>query len=80
LLLSGSFDFVSVVVRSSILQFFTSNEIKGVSQVNNIFVGLSNKLGAFESDAATSQMALIPSVVFSGLMTLIVVGATTVGS
>lgn len=78
LLLSGSFDFVSVVVRSSILQLFTSNEMKGrVSSVNSIFVGSSNELGAFESGTAASLMGLVPSVVFGGVMTLIVVGAAT---
>jgi MFS family permease len=75
LLLSGSLDFVSVVVRSSILQLFTSNEMKGrVSAVNSIFVGSSNELGAFESGATASLMGLVPSVVFGGVMTLIVVG------
>ncbi|HET6556936.1 MAG TPA: MFS transporter [Prolixibacteraceae bacterium] len=74
LLLSGVFDSVSVVVRSSILQLFTSNEMKGrVASVNSIFVGSSNELGAFESGVAASLMGLIPSVVFGGMMTLIVV-------
>jgi len=78
LLLSGSFDFVSVVVRSSILQLFTANEMKGrVSSVNSIFVGSSNELGAFESGTAASLMGLVPSVVFGGVMTLIVVGVAT---
>lgn len=78
LFLSGSFDFVSVVVRSSILQLFTSNEMKGrVSSVNSIFVGSSNELGAFESGTAASLMGLVPSVVFGGVMTLIVVGVAT---
>ncbi len=75
LLLSGGFDFVSVVVRSSILQLFTANEMKGrVSAVNSIFVGSSNELGAFESGAAARIMGLVPSVIFGGIMTLIVVG------
>ncbi len=78
LLLSGSFDFVSVVVRSSILQLFTSNEMKGrVSSVNSIFVGSSNELGAFESGTTASLMGLVPSVIFGGVMTLIVVGVAT---
>jgi hypothetical protein len=65
---------VSVVVRSSILQIFTSNEMKGrVSSVNSIFVGSSNELGAFESGTAASLMGLVPSVIFGGAMTLIVV-------
>jgi MFS family permease len=75
LFLSGAFDFVSVVVRNSILQMFPSNEMKGrVSSVNSIFIGSSNELGAFESGAAASLMGLVPSVVFGGVMTLIVVG------
>ena len=79
LLLSGSFDFVSVVIRSSILQLFTSNEMKGrVSSVNSIFIGSSNELGAFESGAAASLMGLVSSVVFGGVMTLVVVGVATV--
>ena len=77
LLLSGLFDFVSVVVRSSILQLFVSNEMKGrVSAVNSIFIGSSNELGAFESGASASLMGLVPSVVFGGVMTLIVVVVT----
>ena len=81
LLLSGSFDFVSVVIRSSILQLFTSNEMKGrVSSVNSIFIGSSNELGAFESGAAASVMGLVPSVVFGGAMTLVVVGVATIVS
>jgi len=79
LLLSGSFDFVSVVIRSSILQLFTSNEMKGrVSSVNSIFIGSSNELGAFESGAAASLMGLVSSVVFGGVMTLVVVGVAAV--
>jgi MFS family permease len=74
LLLSGSFDFVSVVIRGTILQLFTADEMKGrVSSVNSIFIGSSNELGAFESGTAASLMGLVPSVVFGGVMTLIVV-------
>ena len=81
LFLSGSFDFVSVVVRGSILQLFTSNEMKGrVSSVNSIFVGSSNELGAFESGTAASVMGLVPSVIFGGVMTLIVVSIAAVSS
>lgn len=76
LLLSGSFDNVSVVIRQSILQLFTPDEMKGrVAAVNSIFVGSSNELGAFESGVAAKFMGLVPSVVFGGTMTLIVVAA-----
>jgi MFS family permease len=74
LFLSGCFDNVSVVIRATILQLFTSNEMKGrVAAVNSIFVGSSNELGAFESGAAAKLMGLIPSVVFGGAMTLLIV-------
>jgi predicted phage tail protein len=48
-----------------------------VSSVNSIFIGSSNELGAFESGAAASAMGLVPSVIFGGVMTLIVVGVAT---
>jgi MFS family permease len=74
LFLSGCFDNFSVVIRYTILQLFTSNEMKGrVAAVNSIFVGSSNELGAFESGVAARLMGLVPSVVFGGVMTLVVV-------
>jgi hypothetical protein len=81
LFLSGAFDDVSVVIRASILQIFTSDEMKGrVAAVNSIFIGSSNELGAFESGVAASAMGLIPSVVFGGVMTLLVVSIAAVKS
>jgi MFS family permease len=74
LFMSGVFDNVSVIVRASILQIFTSDEMKGrVAAVNSIFIGSSNELGAFESGVAARFMGLIPSVIFGGVMTLIIV-------
>ena len=74
LLLSGAFDNVSVIVRASILQIYTSDEMKGrVAAVNSIFIGSSNELGAFESGVAARFMGLVPSVVFGGAMTLAIV-------
>ncbi len=74
LFLSGALDDVSVVIRSSILQIFTSDQMKGrVAAVNSIFIGSSNELGAFESGVAAGVMGLVPSVVFGGVMTLLVV-------
>jgi MFS family permease len=75
LFLSGVFDNVSVVIRSTILQLYTPNEMRGrVAAVNSIFIGSSNELGAFESGSAARFMGLVPSVVFGGVMTLVVVG------
>jgi len=74
LFLSGALDDVSVVIRSSILQIFTSDEMKGrVAAVNSIFVGSSNELGAFESGVAAQLMGLVPPVVVGGVMSLMVV-------
>jgi MFS family permease len=74
LIISGACDNISVVVRGTILQLFTPEEMKGrVASVNSIFIGSSNELGAFESGVAASAMGLIPSVIFGGTMTLIVV-------
>jgi MFS family permease len=77
LILSGVFDGVSVVLRTSILQLATPDAMRGrVSAINGIFIGSSNELGAFESGLAARLMGLIPSVLFGGVMTLTVVGIT----
>jgi MFS family permease len=77
LILSGAFDNVSVVIRGTILQLFTPDEMRGrVASVNSIFIGSSNELGAFESGVAAKLMGLVTSVVFGGIMTLAVVFTT----
>ena len=76
LFLSGVFDNVSVVIRSTILQLLTPDNMRGrVSAVNSIFIGSSNELGAFESGLAARLMGLIPSVIFGSIMTFTVVGS-----
>lgn len=78
LVLSGAFDNVSVVIRSTILQLSTPDSMRGrVSAVNSIFIGSSNEIGEFESGVAAKLMKLVPSVVFGGCMTLLVVGLTS---
>ena len=77
LVLSGMFDNVSVVIRTTTLQLKTPDNMRGrVSAVNSIFIGSSNEIGAVESGVAAKLMGIIPSVIFGGLMTLGVVGAT----
>jgi MFS family permease len=77
LLLSGICDGVSVVLRTTIMQLMTPDEMRGrVSAINGIFIGSSNELGAFESGLAARFMGLIPSVIFGGGMTLAVVTVT----
>ncbi|HTO72555.1 MAG TPA: MFS transporter [Gemmatimonadales bacterium] len=71
---AGMLDNVSVLIRSSLLQTLTPAHLLGrVSAVNSIFIGSSNEIGAFESGVAASLMGTVPSVVFGGTMTLIVV-------
>ncbi|MFC5578368.1 MFS transporter [Lysobacter niabensis] len=77
LMLSGMCDGVSVVLRSTILQLATPDHMRGrVSSINGIFIGSSNELGAFESGVAARLLGLVPSVIFGGCMTLLVVGVT----
>jgi hypothetical protein len=67
---------VSVVIRSTLLQLFTPEHLLGrVSSVNQIFIGSSNEIGAFESGVVAKLLGTAPSVVFGGVATLAVVGA-----
>lgn len=56
------------------MQTLTPPEMKGrVSAVNSVFIGSSNEIGAFESGVAAKLMGVVPSVVFGGTMTLLIV-------
>jgi hypothetical protein len=60
-----------VVVRHSILQLSTPDNMRGrVTAVNNIFIGSSNEIGAFESGVAAKAIGLVPSIIFGGAMTI----------
>jgi sugar phosphate permease len=77
LMISGVFDNISVIIRHTIIQTYTPDEMRGrVSAINGIFIGSSNELGSFESGVAAKLLGLIPSIIFGGSMTLAVVGAT----
>ena len=77
LMFSGMFDNISVVIRQTIMQLMTPDDVRGrVASVNSIFIGSSNEIGSFESGLAASLMGLIPSVIFGGAMTLMVVSVT----
>ena len=78
LFLAGVFDEVSVFIRSSLVQLQTPDHMKGrVSSVNSIFITSSNELGEFESGLAASMFGVRRSVVLGGIITLLVVGITT---
>ena len=75
LFLTGAFDSISVVIRSTILQMLPPDHLRGrVSAVNGVFVSASNELGAFESGLAAKIMGVVPSIIFGGAMTLGIVG------
>jgi sugar phosphate permease len=76
LFLSGLVDMVSVNIRSTLLQVFTPDHLLGrVSSVNQIFIGSSNEIGAFESGVAAKLLGTQLSVVLGGIATLAVVAA-----
>jgi MFS family permease len=77
LMISGMLDGVSVVTRGTIMQLKTPDTMRGrVMSVNSMFINSSNELGQFESGVAAKLLGVIPSVVFGGCMTWLVVIST----
>ncbi len=77
LALAGAFDNISVVVRHTLVQVLTPDAMRGrVAAVNNIFIGSSNELGAFESGVTAALFGPVISVVAGGIGTILVVIAT----
>jgi MFS family permease len=73
LAITGAADNISVVVRQTLVQLDTPNEIRGrVSAVNSIFIGASNQLGEFESGATAALFGPVGSVVLGGVGTVLV--------
>lgn len=77
LVMSGILDGFSMVVRGTIVQLKTPDHMRGrVMSVNSMFINSSNELGQFESGLAARALGVIPSVVFGGTMTILVVITT----
>ncbi|HVX28085.1 MAG TPA: MFS transporter [Parafilimonas sp.] len=77
LMVSGMLDGISVVVRGTIMQLKTPDNMRGrVMSVNSMFINSSNELGQFESGVAAKLLGVVPSVVFGGCMTIAVVITT----
>jgi len=77
LCVAGACDVVSVVVRHTLVQLLTPDAMRGrVAAVNNVFIGSSNELGAFESGATAAIFGPVVSVVAGGIGTVLVVIAT----
>lgn len=69
----GAFDIVGGVIRNSFIQLNTPDAMRGrVTAVQNVFTTASNELGAFESGTAATMLGTVPSVVFGGVVTLVV--------
>jgi hypothetical protein len=70
----GWSDILSVVIRSSLVQLETPDEMRGrVSAVNAVFIGASNQLGEFEPGATAALFGVVPAAVIGGVGTLLVV-------
>jgi hypothetical protein len=75
LVLMGACDMVSVVVRHTLVQLSTPDEMRGrVSAVNSMFIGASNEVGQFESGLTAAWLGTVPAVVAGGLGTILIVG------
>lgn len=79
LVIIGASDMVSVVIRSSLLQLATPQEMRGrVSAVNSLFLGASNEFGEFESGVTAQWLGPIRAVIYGGIGSLMVTGLWTV--
>jgi MFS family permease len=74
LIVLGASDVISVVIRHSLVQIETPDEMRGrVSAVNSMFIGTSNQLGEFESGITASLFGVVPAVLIGGICTIIIV-------
>ena len=81
LFFTGAFDSISVVIRQTVLRFYTPDEMRGrVSSVNGVFVSTSNELGAFESGVAAKIFGPVPSVLIGAGVTLVLVSLVAITS
>ena len=75
LLFTGAADMVSVVIRATLVQLATPDEMRGrVNAVDMLFIGASNELGQFESGVTAHWFGVVPAVVLGGVGTLVVIG------
>jgi MFS family permease len=81
LFFTGAFDSISVVIRQTVLRYYTPDEMRGrVSSVNGVFVSTSNELGAFESGVAAKLFGTVPSVLIGAGVTMVLVSIVALTS
>jgi hypothetical protein len=74
LALLGASDAISVVIRLTLVQLETPDEMRGrVSSVNSLFVSMSNQIGDFRAGMAAAFIGAVPAVLIGGIGTLLVV-------
>ncbi|MBV9304368.1 MAG: MFS transporter [Acidobacteriaceae bacterium] len=74
LVLIGAVDMVSVIIRHTLVQLGTPDEMRGrVSAVNMVFIGASNEVGQFESGITAQWFGTVPAVVLGGVGTIVIV-------
>jgi MFS family permease len=74
LILTGVFDNLNVVIRQTLLQLVTPDQMRGrVGSINMLFIGCSNELGGFESGLMAQWIGAVPAIVTGGIGTLLVV-------
>src|SRR5258708_10048914 len=74
LVLAGACDMVSVIVRHTLVQLRTPDDMRGrVSAVNMVFIGASNEVGQFESGITAQWFGTVLAVVLGGLGTMLIV-------
>src|SRR5207247_9124996 len=74
LALMGACDMVSVIIRHTMLQLATPDEMRGrVSAVNSMFIGVSNEVGQFESGITAQWFGAVPAVILGGVGTMAIV-------
>jgi MFS family permease len=79
LLCAGAADTVSVIVRHTIIQLSTPDDMRGrVSAVNMVFIGASNEVGQFESGLTAQWLGTVPAVLLGGIGTILITGLWTV--
>jgi MFS family permease len=69
----GACDMVSVVIRMTLVQLGTPDDVRGrVTAINGLFIGASNQLGEFRAGAMASWIGAVPAVLVGGIGTLVV--------